>query len=179
MRPAPRGRTLVVANQEVTMSEPRHDRVRASDTEREEVAARLRNAMGEGRLTLDEGEQRLASAYAASYRDELPGLVADLPTAGPTRPDPQAGRTGRARSGWPRPAVPVLGLLVAGAVVTGLWVATAGGPLWPVIVLGVLAFMLLKRGRHRFGRGFAGPGRGCHHGGRGRADWPGERSAGA
>jgi hypothetical protein len=184
MRPAPPGRTLVVTNQEVIMSEPHTNRLRASDTEREEVASRLRDAMAEGRLTLDEGEQRLASVYAATYRDELPGLVADLPPAEPTGPDRRTGRGGRARSGWPRPVVPVLGLLVAGAVVTGLWVATAGGQLWPVIVLGVLAFILLKRRRHRFGRG-AGPGYGygygygCHHGGRGLADRTGERSAGA
>jgi hypothetical protein len=54
-------------------------RVRASTSEREESVARLHHALGEGRLDLDETETRVAAAYAAQYRDELPPLLADLP----------------------------------------------------------------------------------------------------
>src|SRR6266545_3185813 len=57
-------------------------RVRASDAEREQYATILRAAMTEGRLNLEEGEERLAKAYAATYRDELDPLTADLPDGG-------------------------------------------------------------------------------------------------
>jgi Domain of unknown function (DUF1707) len=57
-------------------------RMRASDAEREDVVARLHHALGEGRLDLAEAEPRVAAAYAAQYRDELPPLLADLPQAG-------------------------------------------------------------------------------------------------
>jgi hypothetical protein len=46
-------------------------RLRASDIERQEIAEILRAAMTEGRLSLDEGEERLGIAYAAKYRDEF------------------------------------------------------------------------------------------------------------
>jgi hypothetical protein len=56
-------------------------RLRVSDAEREDTVARLHQALGEGRLDLAENESRVAAAYAAQYRDELPLLLADLPTA--------------------------------------------------------------------------------------------------
>jgi len=52
---------------------------RASDAEREAVVARLRNAAGEGRLTVDELDERIDAAYAAATRAELEPLTADLP----------------------------------------------------------------------------------------------------
>jgi len=57
------------------------DRVRASDPEREQIAEILRTAVTEGRLTLAEGDERLARLYTAKYRDELPRLLAELPDA--------------------------------------------------------------------------------------------------
>jgi uncharacterized protein DUF1707 len=53
--------------------------VRASDGEREEVAARLGRAVGEGRLTLAEFSDRVGQAHAATTRGELVPLTADLP----------------------------------------------------------------------------------------------------
>lgn len=52
---------------------------RASDGEREAVAARLQTAAGEGRLTLDELAERLEGALAAVTRGDLDALTADLP----------------------------------------------------------------------------------------------------
>ena len=57
-------------------------RLRTSDAEREQIAEILRAAMTEGRLDLTEGEERLAAAYAAKFRDELAPLTADLPDGG-------------------------------------------------------------------------------------------------
>jgi hypothetical protein len=52
---------------------------RASDTEREETIARLREGAAEGRLTVEELAERIDAAYAASTRAELEPLTADLP----------------------------------------------------------------------------------------------------
>jgi hypothetical protein len=52
---------------------------RASDAEREATVARLREAAGEGRLTVEELAERIDAAYAASTLDELEPLTADLP----------------------------------------------------------------------------------------------------
>jgi hypothetical protein len=58
------------------MSEREH---RASDAERDAVARRLRDECANGRLSIDELEQRVQHAYAAVTRRELERLVADLP----------------------------------------------------------------------------------------------------
>jgi hypothetical protein len=66
--------------------------IRISDADRERAAARLHQAMSEGRITLSELEERLAVVYAARYEADLlppfadlPGgaVVADLPAAAP------------------------------------------------------------------------------------------------
>ena len=59
----------------------RSGRVRASDADRADTVARLHHALGEGRLDLAETDERVAAAYAARYRSELPPLLADLPDA--------------------------------------------------------------------------------------------------
>jgi hypothetical protein len=56
--------------------------MRASDAERERVAERLREAMAEGRLDMEEFTQRLDAAYAARTHGELEPLVRDLPASG-------------------------------------------------------------------------------------------------
>jgi uncharacterized protein DUF1707 len=53
--------------------------VRASDAEREQTIARLRDATGEGRLTLEEFAQRADRVYAAKTSDDLVELTSDLP----------------------------------------------------------------------------------------------------
>jgi hypothetical protein len=68
--------------------------VRASDAEREQLVARLRDASAEGRLTLEEFVERMTRAYEARTHPELDELVHDLPAGrdrgvvsrrGPTR----------------------------------------------------------------------------------------------
>lgn len=67
--------------------------LRASDAERTATADRLHEALGAGRLDLAETDERVAAAYAARYRHELPALLADLPDAETTsgRPPTWAG----------------------------------------------------------------------------------------
>jgi Domain of unknown function (DUF1707) len=59
--------------------------IRASDGDREAVAARLNEAVGDGRLTLQEFSQRLDRAYAARTRGDLAPLTADLTATDPAR----------------------------------------------------------------------------------------------
>jgi hypothetical protein len=122
-------------------------RTRASDAERERVAATIRQAMGEGRLTLAEGEQRLTEVYAAVYRDELPRVTADLPPPEPAPAPPNRswpGERGRWRGRRGRPVRPLLLIIAVGL---GIWAVAGSGPLWPAILLGVLAFIIGGR-RH-------------------------------
>jgi hypothetical protein len=53
--------------------------MRASDAERERIAEVLREGLAEGRLSMDEFQDRLDSAYQARTRGELVPLVRDLP----------------------------------------------------------------------------------------------------
>jgi len=53
--------------------------IRASDQERESVVDVLRDAFTDGRLTLDEFEDRTSAAYAAKTWTELRELTSDLP----------------------------------------------------------------------------------------------------
>ena len=53
--------------------------IRASDKERESVVDVLRDAYTEGRLTLEEFEERMSAAYASKTWADLRELTGDLP----------------------------------------------------------------------------------------------------
>ncbi|WP_432140850.1 DUF1707 SHOCT-like domain-containing protein [Streptomyces sp. bgisy084] len=55
--------------------------LRASDSDRERVAEILRDAVAEGRLAMEEFDERLDAAYRARTYGELEPLTADLPVA--------------------------------------------------------------------------------------------------
>jgi len=78
---------------------PPGTRLRASDAEREEIATIVREAVGEGRLDMAEGDARLATLYAVKYRDELGPIVNDLP-AGQAHLRQPAGASGDTRGQW-------------------------------------------------------------------------------
>lgn len=85
---------------------------RASDADRDIAADILCAAVGDGRLTLDELDDRLGAALSAQTTIELAALIADLPdrrcsparpaqSARPARPADQAARPGfRSASRW-------------------------------------------------------------------------------
>ncbi|MEV5710052.1 DUF1707 domain-containing protein [Actinoallomurus sp. NPDC052274] len=54
--------------------------LRASDADRERVVALLRDAHGDGRLTVEEHAERVEGAYSARTLGELTALTADLTT---------------------------------------------------------------------------------------------------
>ncbi|WP_116211998.1 DUF1707 SHOCT-like domain-containing protein [Streptomyces olivoreticuli] len=70
--------------------------MRASDAERDRVADALREAVAEGRLDMQEFEQRLDAAYKARTHSELEPLVRDLPAATGSAP----AATARQDGGW-------------------------------------------------------------------------------
>ena len=65
-------------------------RMRASDAERSATVGVLQDAVARGLLSHDEGAQRMAIAFAARFRDELPQLTADLPPEIPPTSAPTA-----------------------------------------------------------------------------------------
>jgi len=67
--------------------------MRASQEERDRVVDLLRTHAGEGRLELDELEQRVEAALAARTRGDLAALLTDLPDPEPLRRRSSAVRT--------------------------------------------------------------------------------------
>ena len=53
--------------------------MRASNAEREAFVETISKASQDGRITVAEADERLSRIYAATFREELPGIVADLP----------------------------------------------------------------------------------------------------
>lgn len=137
-------------------------RVRASDAERETYAEKVRQAVGEGRLTIGEGDERMRVIYASVYRDELAPLVSDLPPDPPPAParrgswgaagsfeegDPGRGDVAgrphwhaRRRRGW----FPV-GPLAVAAILVGVWAISGAHFFWPAIPLAFLTVIFLRR----------------------------------
>jgi class 3 adenylate cyclase len=121
--------------------------LRASDSDRERVAERLRHDYGEGRLSSDDLSERVEAVYAARTMEELEGLTADLPSAGQPAPRRRRGALDDSfRTHFAIYAVINLALI-------GIWAASGGGyfwPIWPIlgwgIGVGCHAAPLLARG---------------------------------
>ncbi|TQE27180.1 DUF1707 and DUF2154 domain-containing protein [Streptomyces ipomoeae] len=60
--------------------------LRASDADRERVAEQLRDALAEGRLDMEEFEERLEATYKSRTYGELAPITRDLPGAGAVAP---------------------------------------------------------------------------------------------
>jgi hypothetical protein len=117
---------------------------RASDSEREATADRLRVAAGDGRLDHDELEERLEAAYAARTRGELEALTADLPD----RPAEKEKRDPT----WQDEAVRarLASFLTVNTICIVIWALTdPGGYFWPVWVLLGTGIALFSRIVHR------------------------------
>jgi Asp-tRNA(Asn)/Glu-tRNA(Gln) amidotransferase A subunit family amidase len=95
-----------------------HQKIRASDRDRQQVVDRLRSALGDGRLRMDEYVDRMEAAYQAATYGDLAPLCADLPASNPVIARP---RTAAAASA--PPAVSSCAGYLAGlpAVLKDLW----------------------------------------------------------
>ena len=98
-------------------------RLRASDTDRDRVAEKLRDAAAEGRLDLEELNERLDLVYKAKTYAELEPITADLPSAGthPVAPARTASHSADRFSGTPAGGVAVA--VMSGFTRKGNWVA--------------------------------------------------------
>lgn len=155
--------------------------IRVSDTEREAVAAQLREHYAQGRLTTEELNERLDRAFASKTRTELAAVTSDLPYLPPSGALPSEGMPGGYRpggSGWtgsdwtgpgqrgygPRsPRGSVLGMIpvllavfCCFAVVSVLGFGMGSGPSLAIILLGALAVLRWIFGRGRSRRGGCG-----------------------
>jgi hypothetical protein len=74
--------------------------LRASDQDRERTAETLRRAAGDGRLTLDELDERLNAAYESRTRAELERLTADVVVPGETVEHRMPVRRGEGGARW-------------------------------------------------------------------------------
>ncbi|GAB2626012.1 hypothetical protein Aab01nite_83820 [Paractinoplanes abujensis] len=128
------------------------EQMRAADEDRRKVAEQLRLALEEGRLDLDEYDERVQGAYAAKTYADLDRLLTDLPNAAPVVP-----------------ATPQPSPVQVEEKATGAWLADVWGPwartaafltliwgvaflasndgvfYWPVWVLGPWGIVLLLR----------------------------------
>lgn len=71
--------------------------LRVGDAEREAAAGRLREHYAQGRLTLEEFNQRLDAVFAATTRSQLGALTRDLPHIAVSSPPLPVAATGTGR----------------------------------------------------------------------------------
>jgi hypothetical protein len=148
--------------------------MRASDAERQEVVERLRGALDEGRLKMDEYLERMGLAYEAVTHGDLVPLYRDLPEArqvakpepaAPPAPAPAPRAEVVKRGGFAGLPTPMKVLWTIWATVVSInvviwvlvsattahllypWPLWVAGP-WGVVLLGVTALVTtIRRGR--------------------------------
>ena len=111
-------------------------RMRAGDKDRQRVVELLGKHFGEGRLTVEEFDERVVRAHASVYLDELPALTADLPG----EPEPLR-RPTRSRMPLPAGVLLLIALVVAWSMVAA--VVHGAPPLFAFFLL----FLLLRHRR--------------------------------
>lgn len=131
----------------MTFNRDMNDSLRAADRDRDEIAGVLREHYAQGRLTLEEFNERSTAAYAAKTMGELRPLVADLPMTvnEPRRPD-----------AWSPARMRLIGAVAAVAAVALVVTAVVAGHVVLAMPVWLVALIMLKLtcGRcARFGAG--------------------------
>ena len=152
--------------------------LRIGDADREAAAANLREHYAQGRLTLEEFNQRIDAVFAATTQSQLNRITQDLPHAAARPASLPVTATG---AGWDRDrrehrsgARPRLGMIPMIIAALGAWLLIVDLNLrafpWPGKLAIFLAILAMARGlvRRVFGlrrgRGYGG----CGRSGRGR-----------
>jgi hypothetical protein len=129
--------------------------IRASDSDREQAVEVLRGQHAEGRLTLEEFDERMSAAYAAKTWTDLRALTKDLPVrlkfGGPSAAGMPSDAERQPVQTWQRawPLVPLVPVLlfwvIAGSI--GAWAHGRGHvfPFFPVIPLMVFGTLFAWR----------------------------------
>ena len=159
--------------------------VRVGDADRDAVTAQLREHYADGRLTLEELNERLDQAFAAKTKADLNTVMRDLPQAtrpaagmpyggtawqGPAWPGPMATRPGQddGNGGWGgsqgsrRPCnafAPLMGLVWLVLILGSVFLFGLGGGDRPLAIILFFAALALVKRLFGFGRrrGYGGP----------------------
>ncbi|HEY3772019.1 MAG TPA: DUF1707 domain-containing protein [Solirubrobacteraceae bacterium] len=131
----------------------RESHLRAADADREQIADQLRTGHADGRLDLDEFQQRLERCYEAKTFGELSVLVSDLPKELPDAGVP-AHRGRRAGPGWLLPLVALLFVMMAASA--GAWHHGHHPPFFLVFPVLFLIWRLASPRRPRWSAGTRG-----------------------
>ncbi len=128
----------------------RRSNLRASDTDREQIAERLRRAAAEGRLLAEELEQRIGAVFSSRTYGELDAIVSDLPDdrPAPRRPRPVA----RLRTPAIALAIAIVALAVVALVVVLLTGTALIGGAWIFFALWGFGGCRGARRRTRYAR---------------------------
>ncbi|MBV9279603.1 MAG: DUF1707 domain-containing protein [Chloroflexi bacterium] len=133
---------------------PQRDRaaLRASDADREQTAALLREHFSQGRLTIDEFQERLEQAYAARTFGDLDSLTLDLPAA-PLSPARVAAPPGRGPARWDQQRRLLIRYLLISLFFIVVWALTGSSyfwPIWIILIMGLFtAFQVFDVPRSR------------------------------
>jgi Domain of unknown function (DUF1707) len=122
--------------------------MRIGDAERQQVADALSTHYAEGRLDVNEFNERMSQAMAAKTRADLAGLLTDLPSSAPgALPAPKPVRH-RSR---------LLAMVLLAIVIAGAASALGRPSIWwwhiPWLLIAVVVFLVLRATRlhhHRF-----------------------------
>jgi len=159
--------------------------VRVGDADRDAVTAQLREHYADGRLTLEELNERLDQAFAAKTKADLNTVMRDLPQAtrpaagmpyggtawqGPAWPGPMATKPGQdyGNGEWggsqgsrrPRNAfAPLMGLVWLVLILGSVFLFGLGGGDRPLAIILFFAALALVKRLFGFGRrrGYGGP----------------------
>jgi len=131
--------------------------LRVSQAERDEVAAELARHFADGRLTIEEYEERIEAALASRTGHDLEPLLADLPTAS-RREAPRQRTSARSRrhrgSGWSTARVIAIAAVVVLAISTGPWALWL---LWPAFLFTGACGRIAAGTRHHARTAHRGP----------------------
>jgi uncharacterized protein DUF1707/2TM domain-containing protein len=114
---------------------PEDANLRASDAERERQADRLREHAAEGRITIEELEERLDRVYSARTGGELDQVLQDLPRV--RLPAERHRRQARRRKDFHAHLAPYV---MVNLLLVVIWALTGAGyfwPIWPLLGWGV------------------------------------------
>ena len=120
--------------------------MRFAESDRETVAAMLRDAHADGRLTYQEFSERLDDLYQANTYADLAPIVADLRRSFPASSPTPVTASGRSPTRTRRP-----GLLPIFVVCAAIWfvVVVGHGIVLPFIFWILILFVVLRIVRHR------------------------------
>jgi hypothetical protein len=130
---------------------PDASNLRVADDDREQAVEELREHALAGRLTAEELEERVGSAYRATTRADLDQLKADLPVSATTVARDLRKRKAQLRR---RLAQEAGGSLTVSGICTGVWVAAgAHGGFWPGWVIAFTLLPIVRNGWRLLGPG--------------------------